>query len=79
MELRAEILLRAETQPDFVQAIDIVRPETRRMGAEVDVGRRPVGADDFERKGMARFRRPLPRESDTAARVPLRPYALRRL
>ena len=51
MELRAEIFLRAQTQPDVVQAIDIFRPEAGRVGTEVDVGGWPVGADDFEEKG----------------------------
>ncbi len=56
-----------EAQPDFVGAVDILRPQTRRMRPQVDVDRRPARTDDFEREGMPRLGQMLPGEADAAA------------
>src|ERR1051326_1547608 len=54
----------AELQPDLMEAVYILRPQPRRVRAQVDIHRRTVRADDLERKWMARLGQVFPGKTD---------------
>src|SRR5436190_24068518 len=58
MKLAAEIV--AQLEPQFVDQIDIFRPQPRRMRPQVHEYRWPVRGDDFQREWMPRLRHSFP-------------------
>src|SRR5450755_1295152 len=56
----------AEQQPQTMQFVQVFRPQTRGVRAEVDIRRRAARTDDFERERVTRLRQLFPSEADTA-------------
>ena len=75
MQLRSKALVR-QPQPERVQPVHILRPQSRRVRAKIDVGGWPVRRDDFERQRRPRLRQTLPGQAD-APRQFVRAHARR--
>ena len=65
MQPGAEAILKKQPKP--VRTIEVLWPEARRVGSEVDEHRLAIRADDFEREGVPWLRQLLPRQSDPSS------------
>src|SRR5690242_7332600 len=69
MEPRPKLAGLTEREPDLVQQVDVFRPQARGMRAEIDIDRRPVRTDHFERERVAGLGRLFPRRADAVRQL----------